>query len=298
MEKEYIDFKQERDFGQVLNATFQFIGQDFKPLGQVILYYVAPFIVLASVITGVFVNNAFNWQDMIENPESFATFNDLFGQVGIVWLLNIISYLFLLLAVYSYISLYVEKGRGNFRKEDVWNKMTSNILPVIGTGIVVGIIVIAGFALCIIPGIYLGVSLSLVFIILIHEQGGFSHAFSRSFQLTKLQWWWTLLLVIVVTIITSILSGIVSFPMMINMFARTFHAVETGDFPNDFFGAFGTIYLVFANIITYLLYVIPFVALSIQYFNLVEISEKPSLAERIAAINRESDKNKDNDTEQ
>lgn len=289
MEKSYINFKEERDFGQILNATFQFIGQDFKPLGQVILYYVSPFIILASVITGVFINNVFNWSILIEDPESFAEVGNIFGRMGGVWILSMVSYLFLLLGIYSYISLYVEKGRGNFQKEDVWKKMTRNILPVIGTGIVVGLLVFIGFAFCIIPGIYFAVSLSIIFIILIYEGRDFGDAFSRSFQLTKLQWWWTLLLLLVVTIITSVLSGIVSFPVGINALIKGFHAAQEGSMPSDFFGPVGTAYLVLANIISYLLYTIIYVALAFQYFNLVEISEKPSLAERIAAINREGE---------
>ncbi len=289
MKKDYINFKEERDFGQVLNATFQFIGQEFKPLGQVILFYVLPFIILASVVTGVFINNTFNWARLIEDPESFAEIGNMIGGAGGVWILSMLSYLFLMLGIYSYISLYVEKGRGNFQKEDVWKKMSQNILPVIGTGIVVGLLVVIGFAFCIIPGIYFAVSLSMIFILLIHEKLSFGDAFSKSFQLTKLQWWWTLLLLIVVTIITSILSGIVSFPVGINAVIQGLHAVQEGDMPGDFFGPFGTAYLVIANIISYLLYSIIYVAISFQYFNLIEISEKPSLAERIAAINKKDD---------
>jgi len=289
MKKDYINFKEERDFGQVLNATFQFIGQEFKPLGQVILYYVLPFIILASVVTGVFINNTFNWARLLEDPESFAEIGNMIGGAGGVWILSMLSYLFLMLGVYSYISLYVEKGRGNFQKEDVWKKMSQNILPVIGTGIVVGLLVIIGFAFCIIPGIYFAVSLSMIFILLIHEKLSFGDAFSKSFQLTKLQWWWTLLLLIVLTIITSILSGIVSFPVGINAVIQGLHAVQEGDMPGNFFGPFGTAYLVIANIISYLLYSIIYVAIAFQYFNLIEISEKPSLAERIAAINKKDD---------
>jgi hypothetical protein len=289
MKKDYINFKEERDFGQVLNATFQFIGQEFKPLGQVILFYVLPFIILASVVTGVFINNTFNWARLIEDPESFAEIGNMIGGAGGVWILSMLSYLFLMLGVYSYISLYVEKGRGNFQKEDVWKKMSQNILPVIGTGIVVGLLVVIGFAFCIIPGIYFAVSLSMIFILLIHEKLSFGDAFSKSFQLTKLQWWWTLLLLIVLTIITSILSGIVSFPVGINAVIQGLHAVQEGDMPGNFFGPFGTAYLVIANIISYLLYSIIYVAIAFQYFNLIEISEKPSLAERIAAINKKDD---------
>ncbi len=289
MKKDYINFKEERDFGQVLNATFQFIGQEFKPLGQVILFYVLPFIILASVVTGVFINNTFNWARLIEDPESFAEIGNMIGGAGGVWILSMLSYLFLMLGVYCYISLYVEKGRGNFQKEDVWKKMSQNILPVIGTGIVVGLLVVIGFAFCIIPGIYFAVSLSMIFILLIHEKLSFGDAFSKSFQLTKLQWWWTLLLLIVLTIITSILSGIVSFPVGINAVIQGLHAVQEGDMPGNFFGPFGTAYLVIANIISYLLYSIIYVAIAFQYFNLIEISEKPSLAERIAAINKKDD---------
>lgn len=294
MEKEYIDFQKERDFGQVLNDTFQFIGQEFKPMGQVILIYVLPIIILASVITGVFINNAFNWAEMFEYAETFPPVGNFFGQVSGAWILSLLSYLFLLLAVYCYISLYVERGRGNFEKEDVWKKMTQNILPVIGTGIVVGLIIGIGLIFCVIPGIYFGVSLSLIFIILIHEGHGFSYSFSRSFELTKLQWWWTLLLLIVFTIIVSITSGIISIPIGINAVFRGIQFAQEKMVTSEFFGPFATAYIVLVNIISYLLYTIIYVAISFQYFNLVEVSKRPTLAERIAAMDADNNqKNKE-----
>ena len=37
-----INFKQERDFGDLFNASFSFISQEFKRLATAILYFAVP----------------------------------------------------------------------------------------------------------------------------------------------------------------------------------------------------------------------------------------------------------------
>ena len=50
MEKTHINFKQERDFGEVFSATFAFIGQEFKMLGKAVVYFVIPIFFVAAIL--------------------------------------------------------------------------------------------------------------------------------------------------------------------------------------------------------------------------------------------------------
>ncbi len=41
-----IVFQQERDLGGILSATFEFVRQEIKPLGRILLLYAGPFILV------------------------------------------------------------------------------------------------------------------------------------------------------------------------------------------------------------------------------------------------------------
>ena len=47
------DFRQERDFGQKISATFEFLGGHLRPLGRVLLYLVVPVALLRSILAGL-----------------------------------------------------------------------------------------------------------------------------------------------------------------------------------------------------------------------------------------------------
>ncbi|MDX5436829.1 MAG: hypothetical protein LPK03_06515, partial [Pontibacter sp.] len=48
-----INFREERDFGEKLNATFYFIRTNFKALGNAMLLYVTPVALLAGIFSGL-----------------------------------------------------------------------------------------------------------------------------------------------------------------------------------------------------------------------------------------------------
>ena len=58
-----IEFAKRRDFGEVLNGTFQFLRQNFKSLGLALLYIAGPFILIQGIITGYYQIDTFNFQN-------------------------------------------------------------------------------------------------------------------------------------------------------------------------------------------------------------------------------------------
>ena len=52
----FIEFHRTRDFSRKLNATFEFVKQNFKPLGKSILFIAGPPVLLASLVSGSFVS--------------------------------------------------------------------------------------------------------------------------------------------------------------------------------------------------------------------------------------------------
>ncbi|MFO7657863.1 MAG: hypothetical protein R6W78_12420 [Bacteroidales bacterium] len=293
MENPTIDFRRERDFGEVFGATFDFIRQEYKRIGTVFLYYVLPFLVIAALLM---ILAQYNYKDIFSgiSGSNEAVFS-LIGGMIFYWVLLMASLLLahtmIISATYSYVSLYVKKGRDGFTVSDVWNEMKRFILPVLGTNIVVGLLVAVGTIACLIPGIYLGISLSIILIALIYEDKGFSKAFSRSFELTKQNWWMTLLIIIIAYLLTYILSIVIQIPAMLigigsfwttiqEMISNPGNAVD----PSGFFNTTYIVVTSISSVITYILYVIPNLILAFWYFSLVETKEKPSLMEKIEKI--------------
>ena len=278
-----INFKQERDFGDLLNATFSFISLEFKKLATAILYFVVPIFLLTSIAMTIYAVKAQELAQTIVQggkPESFAIFatmSSLLGYVGVTMVLSVIASSVLMGTVLGYIKLYIQKGSDGFSIMDVWFQVTHYFLPFLIGTVVVGLVVMVGSVFCLIPGIYLGVSLSIVFCIMIFEEIPFSQAFSRSFRLMKTNWWLTFGVLIVVAIIVYLLSVLVSIPSILLGFQSILTNFKDGhpitlDLSSAFF-IVSTLTRLFSRVFL----VIPMVITAFLYFNIVEKMEKPSV---------------------
>jgi hypothetical protein len=287
MEKPIIDFRKEREFGDVMNATFAFIGQEFKPLGKALLYYAVPAILFAAIGMAYYQSKALpmslNPQTVQSNP--FGYILEFPGLYLLVIVLTILSQTMVITTIYSYIKLYVRKGKDNFTLEEVWSGVGKYFFPALLSSLLTGLLAGLGMILCLAPGIFVGVSLILMIPSLIFEEKLFWDAFGRSFDLTKLAWWWTLLLIIVVFIIAGILGMVLQLPASIIIGVSVFqHAINQGSTVPESTQTFLVIYSALSTIVSTLLYTIPYTAIAFQFFNLVEKKERPSLADKISQI--------------
>ena len=291
MEKTPINFKQKRDFGEIFNATFTFIGQEFKPLGKVILMYVLPVLLVAAILN-VLVSieyqkffNTFKTDniEMISSP--FAAMAGIYKYLFLYLLVYLLAFTALRCSIYSYIKVYVEKGKDQVTMADVWTEIRRFFFPVLGTSILIGLLVGVGYILCILPGIWLGVSLCMIFISLVYEGKGLGKSFDRSFNLIKNNWWVTFAVILVSYILVYILAMVLSIPTMLMGFKSLFSSLKNGGNPGLM--NYSTTYYILNSIITLLTYImfsVPFIAISFQYFSLVEIKERPSLEQKIEQI--------------
>lgn len=281
-----INFKKVRDFGEIFNSTFSFIREEFKPLGTAILIYAMPFLIVAAII-GTFISmqqqellNAIKSDpQQIDNP--FSMLGNTYKYAFFLYLVYVLGLSVLQCTVMGYIKLYMEKGKGQFTTGDLWTEIQGKIFPVLGISLVVFILVIIGSILCLIPGIILGVSLSVILPAYFFENKGFGNAFNRSFQLTGQKWWFTFGLLIVSYILMYVLILFLSIPSILLGF-KSFFALITREELH-----FSTGYYILNSITTLLGYLlVSFIVIItiFNYFNLVEIKERPSLKEKIDQI--------------
>ena len=214
METEKIELRQERDFGQVFNAAFAFLKQELKPFCIALLTFVLPVMLLMGIGFAVIYSSMFGMIKAQPTRNSAEFLVKFFGSFGWIMLFALLAQSMLFLTVISYLKIYQRKHDSPSISE-LSGEIFSNLFPVIVAMILGGIVIIIGTIFCILPGVYLGVSLSLFIIALIIEKDGIGNAFSRSFQLTHMQWWWTFLIIFVGGILFYVLYMILEIPAYI-----------------------------------------------------------------------------------
>ncbi len=278
----WINLRQERDFGEKFNATFTFARQNFKNLFTCILFLGTPLMIVYTLLLTYVISGL--------KPESFD-FIPIITYFAVAMLIAIIAQVWLTAISYSYIAEYLD-GNRMITPKAVFNRALRNILPLIGGGIVSGLITFIGLFMLIIPGIYLGIALSFVTSIIVFEQSSIGNAISRSMTLIIGKWWSTLGLILVMGLVVVLMSLVFSIPQsIINLGSQL-----AGTAPNF---TVGYVITSLINVIgNTLLYPLLYITIAFQYFNLVEHKESAGLKSEIDNIaQQQTTENKGNEGE-
>lgn len=293
MTKNRIYFKQERDFGDLFNGTFGFIAQEFKRLATTILYIVVPSLLLAAIAMSVY---SIKSQEMMQSisetqtgtPDPFALFSvmgSLWGYVAMALIVSLIASAILFATVYGYVKLYIQNSSEGFSINDVWQQTKKHFLSFMLATFLIGLVVGIGLVFCLIPGIYLGVALSIVLCIMIFEEKNFSSAFGRSIKLINKNWWQTFAVIIIATIILYVLMIFITLPSMLFGLKSVILNVKSGQPMTNDLSIGYHIFSTLTQTLTQILLVIPILLSAFIYYSIVEKVEKPSLMAKIAQIN-------------
>ncbi|MBK6282631.1 MAG: hypothetical protein IPF54_08180 [Draconibacterium sp.] len=270
VEKE-IQFRKKREIGDIFTDSFEFLKQEFKPISKLIGIYVLPFLLLYGLVQVYLQKNVISRFDF-SNPDTLLeNIGPLYLNIFLFSLFGLFVQSLLIAAFYSYIDVYIKKGKGNFDLSEITANLFSNGLLVIGGSFVLFFMVMIGVVLCIIPGIYFANTFSIIFFILIFEKKGLANAFIRSSALVKKQWWNTFLINIVGIIIIWTVSMIISIPTMITGFSKSIfnHDMASVEYPDWYW-----VLIAFSTIVSSVLYIILYTFLAFQYFNLDENTEE------------------------
>ena len=274
MNQTKIEFRKVRDFGVLLGVTFDYIKQNIKLLFKSNLLIGSPFILLAGVFMGIYQSSIFNFRVQPEIEQFAIPF--LFSMFFMM-----LSYLVIIIVTYSHLILYKNSEAGNFDIDDVWQNVKRNFWMILFTGIGYSILSLIGFVFLIVPGIYLSIALSIIFIVRLEERLNFFEAVSRCIKIVSGNWWFTFGIIIVVGMIQGFLGFILYVPNYIVTIFLAFAGVDsnTGDLGR-------VLYIISSIIATFgvLLYSISTIAIAFQYYNLVERKEAPGLVQQIEEI--------------
>ena len=320
MEINIIEYRKTRDFGKKLNATIEFLKQNFKPLFKCLLYIAGPPVILGSLLISkamtFFMTMSFT-AELGNTPDEFEIISmSVYIFVAVIFLT--IGGTAIVATTYDYMVIYEEKKTTDISVNEVWQKVKKSFWSVLGTMVLITLflvliyliiiiplfifftsapaLVILGFIVVLVAITYLSVVLSMVFIIRQYEGIGFGGAVSRAFGLIRSNWWLTFFLIFIVGLIRGMISSLFMIPWYINFIIFAVHSTQTGSFddPSLTYQIINYVFLLLYLVSSYLLYCLPLIAIAFQYFHLVELKEAKGLMDKIDSFgNTETQEDED-----
>lgn len=287
----YIEFKKQRELGDILTDAFGFIRHQFKPFFGTFFKIVGPYLLVMLIAYGFYFYAigdimAFN----------IETSNQAFGPFMILialflFLVSIfVCYAMAQATVLYYIRSYANnKGQADFYevKRDVY----TNFWRFFGLVLLVGLALTAGFMLCLIPGIYLYPPLMLSFSVLVFDQKSVGDAFSYSFTLIKDNWWATFGTLLVIGIIVAVIGYAFNIPAAMYMWVKM--GIFSGEMDAESMseGIIDPIYVILnllSVLVQFMLNLVSVVAGALIYFHLNEKKNFTGTYERIENLGKSS----------
>ncbi|MBE5320564.1 hypothetical protein IM793_15460 [Pedobacter sp. MR2016-19] len=274
-----LEFRKKRDFGQVINDTFTFMRQNFKPLIKVYFTFCGLF-VLASMLTMLLQQykmvNIFNTIGVEGNTNKFGLSSVYSIEYFLSILFSLATYASMSVAILSYIAVYVKKRNETPTTEEVWGYFKYYFFRIFGSSLLLILMLIISFVFCVVPFFWLFPYVAMIFPIMVIENGSLGYSFTRSFAVIKDNFWVTFGTLIVVWIIVYACMSMVILPTtLFNMIGMFTHKTPRMSLTL-------TMITTVLQSICQVFTIIPIITISLAYFSLVEQKENPGLMERIS----------------
>jgi hypothetical protein len=307
-----IEFHQARDFSRKMNVTFEFIKQNFKPLGKCILFIAVPPILIAMLLFGSFLSDmfglTFNSAGQTDLMEAYFLSPTFWLQMIVAMIFFLISTVMNLATINNYLVLYGEKKTNKIEVSEVWERVRSTFWMYLGTMFGFVLVAMAAMAILAIPifmmgaispvlsvfgvfalygvFIYLVFGAALTFFIRLYEKKGFFDSLFRSFKLVRDKWWSTFGLIFILYLIMGISSYLFILPWYAVTVVSALHntAIDTFQEPSMTWQIMTIIFFTLYYLAQMFLAALPNVGIAFQYFNLVELKEAKGLMHQIDSI--------------
>ncbi len=291
LNKPYLEFKKQRELGEILTDAFNFIKLEFKPLFGTLFKIIGPYLLVAMLFLG-FYFYLFNDLFSFDYQSQGSDINPLFMFIVIIGLLvsAIATYGLTQATVLYYIKSYID-NQGSIDYETIRKNSYDNFWNFIGLSFLVGIALVLGFMLCFIPGIYLYPPLMLSFSIMVFMNKSVTDAFQYGFTLIKDNWWITFATLFVIGIIIGIIGYVFQIPAVIYLWIKM--GVFSGEVDaENMGGVFDPVYIILnllAYLVQFVLQTVSLVAAVLIFFNLNEKKNFTGTFERIDNLGKNQD---------
>jgi len=267
--KEIIQFKKQRDLGEIITDIFAFIRNEWRTLFPLLFKISGPAL---AVLVAAYVYYMYQTTILSESLQTsnFSFPFEILLALLVLFAAGLFYYAMLYGTLLHYIRSYTE-NKGTIDENAVRAGVKENLWELIGNSFLVGIITAAGAIFCFLPGIYFGVTLATTYAIIVLEKKNTTQAISYSFTLIKGEWWSTFGTFFVLFILYYLILLIFNVPQYLYFFIKGFTMDEIVSSNPDFFTDWGYLILtVIALIAQYLLYAIIALGSILVYYNLNE----------------------------
>ena len=307
------DFRRERDFGAKINATFEFLAAQFKPLFKCLLYFVLPGALLAGIGIGLFFSKLSTFAlkpAQSPNANAVPSLGDVTG-ILVGGLGFLIAFILVMSTLYVYVRVRMNLPAAEVvQPAQVWAHLWPRLGRLLGAVLLLGGLSGAVYALMLgaivlafgnsltggvdnvgaifsimglmflafIPLVWVSIVLTQYFPAFWLEDAGVWGSLRRSFALVRGKWWSTFGLVMIVSMIQSFFAYLFAIPLYATILIN---ALKVPGFDSPVISVVGaSIYSVGAVFS----YTILLVAVMFQYFNLVERREGRGMSQLISSL--------------
>lgn len=209
MNKEYIEFKRERDLGSIITDAFKFIRLEGKQFFLTILK-VAAIPILIAVVAMIYY--MVSMQSLVSQDTNGVI--GMFSSALIMMIAYLIAFVFINLAGMYYIKSYIDNS-GVVNQEEIKRNTKERFWSFTGFGVLAALILFVSVMLCVFPMFYTWTVLSLGASILVFENESATSTIGKCFSFISGHFWETFGVVIVVGLLVGILGYIFQIPAFI-----------------------------------------------------------------------------------
>ena len=161
----FVNFKRTRSLGAMLSDTIKFLSVEWKPFfGTIIKISIIPVLIAIAFAVYFVMNLMPMYGDLLQLNQYENDINFNFSQIFLPFFGFIFAYLvayaLITVASLSYIKSYIS-NKGIVNYQEIQEVTKEKFWSFVGLFFLIGIIVGFGLLFCFVPGIYLGVVLSL-----------------------------------------------------------------------------------------------------------------------------------------
>lgn len=285
MSRDHIQFKQQREMGEIISLSFKFLRENYKAYFRLLVKVAGPaFLLLIAALS------YYSYSTLGDplNSEMFMSGGFVIS-FGILALTLLLYFSVVYATVFNLIKSYIE-NEGEIKDAEVAAWAKDDLGKMFGLNIISWIFIFAGMMLFLIPGIYVSVPLSIAMAALVFKQQSISESITEGFKLVKDNWWMSFLTLVFIWIIIYVISLIFQLPLIIYTFVKAFTSVNEGS-AADMSEMFDWVYILFSiisSLVQYIFYSIIPIGVAFLYFHLNEKKNFTGTYERIDKLGNNS----------
>lgn len=293
--------RKKRDFGEAMNAIFEFLNLNQRDLYRAIVFIVCPIGLVGGIAAGMInFSLADNFANMYGGPDFLSIFTSFPFWISIVSV--VIGYNAVISVSMVYIKKYLNK-EDDLSVPAIWEEVKKYIMPIFAMQFLSGFLLIGAYVVSILVltlvgsiawplavlgffgmlifMLYLASNLFMIYPVLIIEEVEFFAAFSRAFSLVQNHFWTTALLFFVLFVVYSSIGMVFYIPAYMVETVVAMHWLESDSI---IFQLIKILANIMSSIGGYLVLPVLMLGPAFQLFNLVEHKESRGLLERIDAF--------------